>query len=1062
MKKLADKRVTVTLECVDNATKKIEQTTKAIENMGKQSKSVDLGGLNKAADHLNSISKGLNNMNLIGLSKMSSFAAEAASNLGKTKTADGFTVQALFSVAQGYKMVHDAAIQDFTSKLKEIGSVCMDIVGKLAQVGRGFLQLVSGISGADLSFKGLAKSALDFDQTIARIEVKTGQNADKLKQKIIDVSTATVFSMDEIAGAAEKMIQNGRSVTQVYDEIYSVAALATIGNLDLAKSSDIVASTMNMFRNQGLSAAQVANTFAYAANHSGANVEQLAASLQNCGPMAAQLNIPFQHLVGTLALMGNNAIKSGKAGTAMKNVLQRMSNPTKEASKAINKFGLETARAKICSGDLVGGLIEMKSKMSDTKYSSEELATAAVQLAGSWGSQGLQAVLNADTAEMIAMFKAMDKGLLSVNELEGGMDKLMKTTEGSLLVFAANVQALGYRIMQSIDEPFRNVMVTIDKFLQKLNGGSSFVSAFKTIENASKGWGEAIATNITKAIGKIDQFVNGGGLKSVLQVGTNIIQGICKGINDAAANGSLQRSIDGIIKNVCEFIHTNKDAVMTAGRNILDALKEGIENNESSISTALNDIADIICSWAEGSEKVKTAMHNFADIAIQAFIDQACIKAREGMERVMQIFTNNEPTGLAEDSKNGPKPRKDKTYTDNDSKTPSNKNAFYNAGYESGNQYGKGAHDSIVEMQPYTKPSMKQFQEVYNQSHPNGMLVGNNFGDGYNTAFGEQGQYIVDTANNIGTESANGISTALESMDVSALQALEDNMVSLGEQTTNTASTMTTAFNSIRDGARTSFQGLFNIVNNQMINLTNSVRTSAVSCANIFRNQFVNMANIARNQMVNISNIVRNQAISWNNVIRNQCQNARNALTSSFLSMAAVARTQMVNISNIIRNQAVTWANIIRNQAQNARNALTSSFMSMAAVARTQMAKVLAVVRSYMSQIAAACNKNFTINVSVNKTITTTEKTIKEGPTALRASIPMANMLSGAMAGGRTSIGLGTLMGAVSASATRGQTVNIEVPLYLEGREIARASAKYMDGELSRVNTRIDRKRGVK
>ena len=1059
---MADKRVTVTLECVDNATKKIEQTTKAIENMGKQSKSVDLGGLNKAADHLNSISKGLNNMNLSGLSKMSSFAAEAAANLGKTKTAAGFTVQALFSVAQGYKMVHDAAIQDFTSKLKEIGSVCMNIVGKLAQVGRGFLQLVSSMSNADLSFKGIAKTALDFDQTMERIAVKSGESVGKLTDKIKQTASETVFSMDEIAGAAENMIQNGRSVSEVYDEIYYVAGLATIGNLDLARSGDIVASTMNMFSKQGLTAAQVANVFATAANSSGANVNELAKSLENCGPIASQLNIPFQQVVGTLALMGDNAIKSGKAGTALKNILQRMSAPTKEVTKAINKYGLETARAKIVSGDLAGGLLELKSKLDPTKYSADELAEAGKQLAGSWGQAGLASVLNTDTAEMMAMFAAMDKGLVSVDALESGMESLMNTTEGQMLKFAANVQLLGYNIFKGIDEPLKNVMKTINDFLSKLNGGSSFVSAFKTIENASKGWGEAIATNITKAIGKIDQFVNGGGLKSVLQVGTNIIQGICKGINDAAANGSLQRSIDGIIKNVCNFIHTNKEAVMTAGRNILDALRDGIDNNKGSISTALNDVADIIVSWAEGSEQVKTAMHNFADIAIQAFIDEGCIKLREGIDRFEQIITGNEPTGLAEDSKNGPKPRKDKHPNNNDSKTPSNKNAFYNAGYESGNQYGKGAHDSIVEMQPYTKPSLKQFQEVYNQSHPNGMLVGNNFGDGYNTAFGEQGQYIVDTANNIGTDSANGISTALESMDASALQALEDNMVSLGEQTTNTASTMTTAFNSIRDGARTSFQGLFNIVNNQMINLTNSVRTSAVSCANIFRNQFVNMANIARNQMVNISNIVRNQAISWNNVIRNQCQNARNALTSSFLSMAAVARTQMVNISNIIRNQAVTWANIIRNQAQNARNALTSSFMSMAAVARTQMAKVLSVVQSYMSQIAAACNRTLTIKVNVQKTITTTEKTVKEGPTALRASIPMANMLSGAMAGGRTSIGLGTLMGAVSASATRGQTVNIEVPLYLEGREIARASAKYMDGELSRVNTRTDRKRGVK
>ena len=53
-------------------------------------------------------------------------------------------------------------------------------------------------------------------------------------------------------------------------------------------------------------------------------------------------------------------------------------------------------------------------------------------------------------------------------------------------------------------------------------------------------------------------------------------------------------------------------------------------------------------------------------------------------------------------------------------------------------------------------------------------------------------------------------------------------------------------------------------------------------------------------------------------------------------------------------------------------------------------------------------------------------------------------------------------MGAITGASQSGQVVNIEVPLYLEGREIARASAKYMDGELSRVNTRTDRKRGVK
>ena len=266
------------------------------------------------------------------------------------------------------------------------------------------------------------------------------------------------------------------------------------------------------------------------------------------------------------------------------------------------------------------------------------------------------------------------------------------------------------------------------------------------------------------------------------------------------------------------------------------------------------------------------------------------------------------------------------------------------------------------------------------------------------------------------------------------------------------------------DGIKTELeQKLASMDASQLDNFVKSVEDMGAkvkSAAKQAGEGFTEIANSARTSFLNVSNICRNQMVNVSNIIRNQIQNARNAFTSQMLSMAAVARTQMVNISNIVRNQAVSWSNIIRNQAQNARNALTSSFMSMAAVARTQMAKVLSVVQSYMSQIAAACNKSFTINVSVNKTVNTTIMPPKQGgPTAL--TMPSTYSLAGTSAMG-SQIGLGTLIGSVSAAAKSGQVVKIEVPLYLEGREIARASAKYMDGELSRVNTRTDRKRGVK
>ena len=265
---------------------------------------------------------------------------------------------------------------------------------------------------------------------------------------------------------------------------------------------------------------------------------------------------------------------------------------------------------------------------------------------------------------------------------------------------------------------------------------------------------------------------------------------------------------------------------------------------------------------------------------------------------------------------------------------------------------------------------------------------------------------------------------------------------------------------------RESFVSMSNIARNQLVNI-----------ANIARNQFVNMANIARNQMVNVSNIIRNQSISWSNIVRNQVQNARNALTSSFISMRNVARTQMVGVSNIIRNQAVSWANIIRNQSQNARNSLTSSFISMHNVVATQMAKCLSTVRNYMTQIKAATSQQMTMSFKVNKTITTTNviKNVAEGLSSTMGSISRnsqylatpQNISLGNMAlSGKGYAAAGYYSGVETNSAYNNSNSNnamyFELPVYLDGKVVAKTTARYMNNELTILDKKNSRKRGKK
>ena len=1056
---MADKRVTVTLECVDNATKKIEQTGKAIDNLSKSAKSIDVSSISKASSAMSDLAKWSSAIKFDGLSKVSSFASEAAASLAKSSSSAELAVRSIAELVRAHQQLYQASKQSFVEGLNGILDVTGSVIDGVVGVGRSFLDLTRYVTGSDVSFRGLSKSALDYEQCLKRIEVKSGETGVKMQQlddTIQNIALNTTYSTSEIAAAAENMIQNGQKVTEVIDNLYAVTALATLGNIDLAKSGDIVATTMNMFRNQSLTATQAANMFAYAANHSGANVEQLAKSLENCGPSAARLNVPFSELMAVLGVVGDNAIKSGKAGTALKNLLQNMSAPTKNTAKCIKELGLEQAQAAITSGHLVDGLMLIKERLNDGTLSAGQQNAAIKALAGAWGSQGLGAVLNGSEVELRAMVKAMEDGKNSTEALELASGKLMDTLEGKMYKFSASMEVLAIRIERAFQETFINMIDHVNEFVEILiNKGPA--EAIKWVAQESALHMKDMENAVIKGLENVKNIVSDGGmLENILLAGTNIIKSLCNGIKQAAADGTLQDIVDGVIKNICTFINTNLPDVIEAAKTIIDAIIKGMKNNEGGIREAIGNIGDLITTFAGGKANIEAEFSNFADVLMTKFAEKMYEVGKAKVKESIKSIFGGEQT--PENSFGGGNPL-GKEFNPKEGI----KEILKGFGLTHGEVYAAEVEDTINGKQPLVTATQKQNDKLQGIMKQYGLTNGTLYIDEVDGSLKTGGGKVIATADEIANVSASDIQTALESMDVGQLQALNTAMTDLGTATTQTAVEMGTAFQSIQNSARTAFLGLANIVRNQMVAVSNIVRNQMVNCSNIFRNQFVNMANIAKNQMSNIIDGIRSKMVNSCNIVRSQCVNMANIFRNQFVNMANICRNQMVNITNIINNQAPKWSKIITAGGNSAAAALQVSFARMRNNAASSMAAVLSTVRSYMSQIAAACNKQLTIKVNVQKTVTTTEKTVKEGPSSLSMTIPRATSLSGMTRGmGSDSINLGTLMGAVTASATRGQTVNIEVPLYLEGREIARASAKYMDGELSRVNTRTDRKRGVK
>ena len=824
-----------------------------------------------------------------------------------------------------------------------------------------------------------------------------------------------------------------------------------------------------------------------------------------------------------------------------------------EANKVLKEYGLTAERVSFSTLSYADKLEYLRDNLKgcSDEYIKSQLANLG--LADSFDE--VKEVVRMTDEEFAAYKQNLETVKGMAEQLAEAMDE---TTKASLLNLASAIENVCIAAFNNIKPALKGATDAINEFFDTWHNGDKNVFTFNGLEMAfvnlagkiidQKG---KIQQAVTDLFSGLDRFVNGGTFDNILNIGTHLVDSICKGIQQAKDNGSLDSAIDGAIKKICDWIETNGPQIEQAGKTIIDSLKTGIENNKDEISSALDTLCSVINTWASSSAQLKSTASLFADTFVDSFIESTskgfANKANEFMQSIVSVLN----PGMMDYYGEGGSPQK----------TDQEKFFEYNAKGGFLVDWFKESWNNVVEWFTGESYAAELGEET-------GAQIGEGLGTGINnsktsvsnslnTNLQEAKVGTDQTSSEIGQGISDNILAKLETMDATGLQALQTELLALQTTTSTVATGIGTSFTNIQNSARTSFVGLANIVRNQllnctnivrnqalnmsnifnnqftnmssivrtqalsmsniirnqMVNMTNIVRNQALNMSNIFRNQFVNMSNIARNQFVNVANIIRNQMVNAANIVRNQCVNMANIFRNQFVSMANVARTQMVNVSNIVRNQAMSWSNVIRNQVTNARNAFTQQMISMASVARTQMvnvsnivknqaaqwasvvrsqsaamksaftaafsglssiaasqmAKCLSVVKSYMAQIKAATAQTMTMNFKVNKTMTTTNITKNVTTTATASTMSAramrtmssiaANTMTLAMPS-NVSYAATSSSGARRDSGSANGSIALEVPLYLDGRQIAKASAKYTESELDKMNKRSQRKRG--
>ena len=278
----------------------------------------------------------------------------SASITNNQRTADRLTTE-LHQLGRA----EDTAAQK-SNKLGEI------MTGALRRAGEMAINAMADAARAVGRFIGESLSmAGDYEQAMNVMQAQSGATAEQMAQVSAtaralgaDLSLPATSAVD--AGKAMlELSKGGLSVEQSMAAAKGTLQLAAAAETDVATAANITTGALQAFGLAGSQAGMVADILANAANISRASITDMAQGFQQGAFAFHAAGQGADDLAASLAILSNVGLSGSDAGTALKNALQRLFKPTKEAAGVMRELGFNAYDAQgnmLPMRDLIGSL----------------------------------------------------------------------------------------------------------------------------------------------------------------------------------------------------------------------------------------------------------------------------------------------------------------------------------------------------------------------------------------------------------------------------------------------------------------------------------------------------------------------------------------------------------------------------------------------------------------------------------------------------------------------------------------------------------------------------------
>lgn len=345
------------------------------------------------------------------------------------------------------------------------------------------------VSGVEKLAQGIAKitdsavqTGAGFEASMSQVAATMGLTATEIAQGSEAYGTlaaaaeesgkTTKYSASQAAEALNYLALAGYDANKAAETLPYVLDLAAAGGLELAYASDLVTDSMAALGMESGQLENYINQLTRTAQKSNTSVAQLGEGSLVAAGMVSLTSQSIETMNAELGILANRGIKAAEGGTHLRNILQRLVQPTKEGAKALKEMGVEVT-------DSAGNVRDLDHIISDLDKS-------------------LSSMSGSDKANIIGtIFKVTD--ITAVNALLEGTGEEFDNLKNELL----NCDNAAANMAETMNANLTGKVTILQSALEGLG-----ITAYKKIEGTLKD----SVDSATGAVGRLQTSMDNGKL----------------------------------------------------------------------------------------------------------------------------------------------------------------------------------------------------------------------------------------------------------------------------------------------------------------------------------------------------------------------------------------------------------------------------------------------------------------------------------------------------------------------------------------------------------------------